>query len=372
MKITILVPSASREILPRVSTLYKLLEKNFDIEVIAIVKKKENTEHFKAEFSDFKKVVFDLGTIINDLIKTISGDIIYAMKAKPSSFGMAMSLKTKKKLPVVLDIDAREIYNCFPYSDNFPKNFFFSLLQFNNPNSFIYTWMLEKRIKTADNITVASSTLQKIFGGTLVYSGCDTEFFNSEIYKRAEIRKQMQWDKFKIIFLTLNIQAEEGLEDLIEALKIIGKSEIKLVIAGEKTPYLEKISRKEPFVSLIGYQPHLNIAKLLSAADLVVLPLRNIPANQGRVPLSLFEAMSAGKPVIATNISDFPVILEGCGLVFPEKDIKALKENIEKILDEPGLAEKLAKQAREKCIEKYSRQIFSKKLVEFLKKFEKV
>jgi glycosyltransferase involved in cell wall biosynthesis len=371
MKITLLTPDASRGILPRTRLLYKLLEKDFELEVISIVKKRDKTEHFKEEFPNFKKVNFNLGTIIEDLNKTITGDLIYALKAKPSSFGMAMSLKSKKNLPVIIDIDAREIYNCYPKSENMLKNFIFSVPMFNNPNSFTYTWLLEKRIKFADNITVASAALQKIFGGTLIPGACDPDFFNPENYKRDEIRQFMGWEKAKVILIAGNVEPGTGLEDLSEAIRRLGRPEIKLVVAGEKKPYLEKLARNNPFIALEGFQPQLNVAKLLCASDLVVLPQRNTPEERGRVPLRLFEAMAAAKPVIATDVSDFPEILAGCGLISKENDPDSLKANIAKVLDDPETARELAEKARQKCIDKYSYEKVSRKLSEFLKKYRK-
>lgn len=366
MKISILMPDASEEIFARANTLYKLLKDNFELEVIAVSSKRAKVFNYKDYFENYKKIDFDLGTIVNDLKKNISGDILYALKAKPTSFGFAMSLKSIKKIPVILDIDSREIYNTFPYSDNIAKNILFSIPLFNDTNSFIYTWILEKRIKHADQITVASPALQKIYGGTFIPSACDTDFFNPELYKREEIRKAMGWEDYKIILFAGNITRNTDIEFLVKAVKETNSHKIKIVIIGNN----QKKFKEDNIIEAKGSQPIENVAKLLTACDLVVIPQKNIPSSIGEIPVKLYEAMASEKVVIAPDTHDFSDILENCGFVYKIGDINSLKEQITKVLSSEELSISLGKKAREKCIDKYSKKVIEKKLKEFFSKFE--
>ena len=79
--------------------------------------------------------------------------------------------------------------------------------------------------------------------------------------------------------------------------------------------------------------------------------------------------MASARPIIATDVSDFPDILADCGLISAAGNQEALRKNIEKVLDEPEMAAELGKKAREKCLEKYSQEFMSKKLTEFFNKF---
>ncbi len=370
MKITLLTSNTSIEDLPRTRTLYNLLKENFELEVISIIRKKEKIENYKNEFPNFKEIKFDFGTIFKDLIKNVSGDIIYALKTKPASFGLATSLKNHKKIPVILDIDAIEPYNCYPYSSNNLKNFSLSIFQFNNPNSFIYTWLLERRIKFADDITISSPFLQKIYGGTFIPNACDTNFFNPEKYKRDEIRSYMGWNDLKIILFSGTVNQSIDLEILINAVKELNNPEIKIVIAGEMSSGLKKSILNESSVSLIESQPQLNIAKLITASDLFVLPLKNIAPGQGKLSANLFEAMAGELPIISTNIFDMPDILTECGIVTPVGNVESLKNNIKKVFSDRQFAKEIGKKARQKCINQYSKQQIEKKLNDFFKKFE--
>jgi len=86
-------------------------------------------------------------------------------------------------------------------------------------------------------------------------------------------------------------------------------------------------------------------------ATLFTLPCQ-IAENADRdgIPNVLVEAMAAGLPVVSTNISGIPELIEHgvSGLLTPQKDARALAEAIAELLDKPALRQKLGRAAREK------------------------
>jgi len=64
--------------------------------------------------------------------------------------------------------------------------------------------------------------------------------------------------------------------------------------------------------------------------------------------------MSMAKPIIASAVSDLPIILNGCGIIIPPRDIAALAKQITYLIENPQIAEMLGQRARAKCIKKYS------------------
>jgi glycosyltransferase involved in cell wall biosynthesis len=101
-------------------------------------------------------------------------------------------------------------------------------------------------------------------------------------------------------------------------------------------------------------QPFAKIPYFLSAADVVALPQRDIPFAHAQVPAKVFDAMAMAKPIIATDVGDLPAILQGCGIIIPPGDVKALGEAIHKVVDNPDLASALGNRARQRCINQYS------------------
>src|ERR1700690_4391158 len=96
--------------------------------------------------------------------------------------------------------------------------------------------------------------------------------------------------------------------------------------------------------------------EFLDLADLVVLPLVNSLLAQSQTPCKVFEAMAMAKPVIATAISDLPLILDRCGWVVPPQDADALALAIADVLRDESAAAARGRAAREKCSSLYSKE----------------
>ena len=93
-----------------------------------------------------------------------------------------------------------------------------------------------------------------------------------------------------------------------------------------------------------GYRSLPALAELLHTAAVVVLPYDSPDQVTSGV---LVDAVAAGRPVVATA---FPHAVEllgtGAGLVVPRQDPEALAGALRRVLTEPGLADRMAAEAR--------------------------
>ncbi|MFQ5599802.1 MAG: HAD-IIIA family hydrolase [Candidatus Krumholzibacteriia bacterium] len=85
-----------------------------------------------------------------------------------------------------------------------------------------------------------------------------------------------------------------------------------------------------------------DVEPYLAAADLLVLP-----SHHEGVPWTILEAMAQRLPVIASSVSGIPEIVRDGhnGLLVPPRDPAALARAIERLLDEPDFAVRLASNA---------------------------
>ena len=100
--------------------------------------------------------------------------------------------------------------------------------------------------------------------------------------------------------------AEKGIDTLLNALPATGEK-LKIVGSGEEETKLRvKAESLNLRVEFLGYKSGEELRLLINEAKAVVMP----SIWQENMPLSLLEAMSLGKTVIASRIGGFPEIIE--------------------------------------------------------------
>jgi glycosyltransferase involved in cell wall biosynthesis len=151
----------------------------------------------------------------------------------------------------------------------------------------------------------------------------------------------------------------QGVRLTIEALALLNRDvPATLALAGPARARQERELRElcwelgvADAVRFIGPVDQAALAKLHHESDVVLAPLTANDRNlvQGCCPLKILEAMASGTPLIA---SDLPVVRE---LARPEVDAllvrpgsaKAIKDAVLRLVNDPALARRLAKSARE-------------------------
>lgn len=94
-----------------------------------------------------------------------------------------------------------------------------------------------------------------------------------------------------------------------------------------------------------------DVADLLHAADLFVLPSR-----QEGFPITILEAMAAGKPVVTTDVGGCAeaVVHEETGLVVPPEQPEALAEAIVALLEDAERAREMGRAGRRRVEEQFT------------------
>jgi len=89
-----------------------------------------------------------------------------------------------------------------------------------------------------------------------------------------------------------------------------------------------------------------DIEAVYQLSDVVVLPYRSMFSFMS-TPLSLLEAMSAGRPIVASRVGDMPSIVRegGNGLLFDAGNTAQLASKILYILNNKGIAKRLGEEA---------------------------
>jgi len=189
-----------------------------------------------------------------------------------------------------------------------------------------------------------------------IHNGIDADhYFRPEV--RAACRQELGIsDEIDLIGYTGRLEVGKGLEPLVQAMPAIlqARPHARLLLVGDG-PLRE---------ALIGLAHGIGVAsavictgfrtdvpRLLAAMDLFVLA----SLAEG-LPLSLLEAMAAGKPVVATPVGGVVELIENevTGLLVPPSDPAALGMAILRLLEDKSLAEQVRRQARFHVADRFS------------------
>ena len=385
MKISILSPNLSSNCLGRAYVLAKLLQSHYEVEIVGPIFFDNIWKPVADDESIIYKAVKYSGQygswrLVMELTKKIEGDVLYASKPLFSSFGSGLIKKITSRKPLVLDIDDWDIgfwkykLENLTFLDRI-RYLKYSAFNFYNPESYWNNLLFEKMAFFSNKITVSNDFLKKKFGGEIIHHVRNTKDFDPDKFDKNLFRKKygIGEDKKAIVFFGTT-GPHKGIEDLIDAVTRIEDEKVFVMLVGVDASNdivryaIGKIGRK---LKIFGLQPFDKIPEFLSMADIVVIPQRKSFATIGQTPAKVFDAMAMAKPIIATNVSDLPRILDGCGWIVEPDNSEKLAEAIKYVLKNPKEAHDMGLRARNQCIKEYSWEAAEKSLIKVFGGYEK-
>jgi glycosyltransferase involved in cell wall biosynthesis len=300
----------------------------------------------------------------NQLLQKISGDIIYAVKPKPTSFGLSLLKKIQTHRPLIVDIDDWEMSwfggDRWQYHPT-PKQFARDVLKpggaLRNPDHPLYVKWMEDLISHADAVTVHTQFLKQRFGGIYVPNGKDVELFDPARHNPEQSRERYGLGGYRILMFPGAPRPYKGLEDVLVALDQLNQPDLRLVIVGG-SPYddydEQLIQQWGRWIIKLPKVAHTLMPEVVAAAHIIVVPQRDTPAAQAQFPLKLTDGMAMAKPVLATRVGDIPEILSDTGYLADPGSPEQLAQQIQWIFDHPDEANQRGRDARVRCVDRYS------------------
>jgi glycosyltransferase involved in cell wall biosynthesis len=100
-------------------------------------------------------------------------------------------------------------------------------------------------------------------------------------------------------------------------------------------------------VTLLPGVPHEQVPALLAAADICLVPLRDVPLFSAFIPSKMFEYLAAGKAVVGALTGEAAQILREAGAwVVPPADSEALAAAIRVLAADPQWRQAMGRQGR--------------------------
>jgi glycosyltransferase involved in cell wall biosynthesis len=169
----------------------------------------------------------------------------------------------------------------------------------------------------------------------------------------GEVRAELGAGRRPIVLTLARLAQQKGLENLLDAARgpwpgdagdddrAAQEARPLFLVAGDgplREALAARIDAERLPVRLLGDRD--DVPDLLAAATVVVWPSR----WEGQ-PLSLSEALMAGRPVVATAVGGIPDLLGDAGVLVPYGDAAALREAVREVVADPEAAARLAGRA---------------------------
>lgn len=160
----------------------------------------------------------------------------------------------------------------------------------------------------------------------LVNNGIDASLFAAADRTRARQALGLPQDEHVILFVG-RLEARKGVFDLLDAFeRVRQRVDARLVLVGDGVamPRVGAAAGRGR-IRVVGARPHREVAQWMAACDLLVLP-----SWMEGTPNVILEALSCGRPVVATGVGGIPDVVadERAGILVPPRDAAALADAI--------------------------------------------
>jgi phosphatidylinositol alpha-mannosyltransferase len=234
----------------------------------------------------------------------------------------------------------------------------------------IMKWYLDRWFRKLDGriavSPVAKEYVNKYFPAeySIIPNGIDTHHFNNHITPFEHFMD----GKINILFVG-RMEKRKGFDYLWKAYRQVKQAypACRLIAVGPGTrlrnKYEKRISRARlDDVVFTGYAAYGDLPRYYKTADIVCFP------NTGweSFGVVLLEAMSIGKPIVASAIDGFTSVLtDGVeGIAVPPRNVEKLAEAIFKLIKDESLRRRMGEQGKPKA-QQYDWSIVAHRLLDF-------
>jgi len=177
-------------------------------------------------------------------------------------------------------------------------------------------------------------------------------------------------EKERLVVYAGGLTAIRGAREMVEAMEIVGSHDIRLVIAGHIKPAeLEADLRQMAgwrYVEYLGWQDRSSMLRLLARARAGLVLFHPGPNHAESQPNKIFEYMSAGLPVIASNFPFWEQFISKpeTGFMVDPRSPEEIASAIIRVFNDLDESEEMGRRGRLLVAERYSWENEAQKLID--------
>jgi glycosyltransferase involved in cell wall biosynthesis len=205
-----------------------------------------------------------------------------------------------------------------------------------------------------------------------ITNAVDGEFFTPGPRDNEIRREHGLGDKFVVLYVGAHGISHALRAILATAELLRDDPSIELVFVGEgaekKMLVNAAVDMGLPNVRFLPGQAKATMPGWYAAADVVLVPLRNIPLFETFIPSKMFEIMACARPIVGSVRGEARAILERSGgaLITDPEDSAGIAEAIRTLRHDPARRAQLGEAGRQFVLEHYNRRTLAHRYLDLL------
>ena len=207
----------------------------------------------------------------------------------------------------------------------------------------------------------------------VIHCGVDTDAFApADEPPNARLAESNLERPFRLVCVA-SFERVKGHRFLTTALRLLNQQDVSfvcdLVGDGPEREAVERSIREADLggrVRIHGALPRPAVISILGRADAAVLASHPTPSGKREgIPVALMEAMACGLPVVASDVSGIPELVEDgrTGLLVPPGAPRLLARSLEKLARNPKFARRLGHAGRDKVLRSFDQKRNARRLM---------
>ena len=195
-----------------------------------------------------------------------------------------------------------------------------------------------------------------------ICNGADLDLFSVAPGDRDRMRGWLGAAPGEVVVLYIGAHGiSHGLSAVVDAAEKLRGEPVHVALVGdgaEKEKIRERVSRLAlPSVTLRDSVPADDVPGILAAADICLVPLRDVPLFRTFIPSKLFEFLAAGRAVIGSVRGETADILRDAGAVVVDpENPAALADAIQELAADPARRVAMGARGRAYVAERFDRR----------------
>ena len=205
-----------------------------------------------------------------------------------------------------------------------------------------------------------------------IRNGVDLDRFSpvSEVDSKTRFRLGASDSDVLVLYIGAH-GISQGITSIVEAAAQLVDTNIHIALVGEgadKQRVLDRVSELGTSnVTCLPGVPRDQVAAVLAASDICLVPLRDVPLFSAFIPSKIFEILAAGRPIVGAVRGEPAAILQEAGaiVVVPE-DPAALASAIRTLAANPAQRSSMSVQGRTYVSEHFDRRMLAQRYLDLI------